>query len=183
MIPTFIIDWPVLGLLGFAFGAFASDDAWWRSRAFRAGLVSAAVFTSTAILSYFVAPDWMWMYLVDPAKLSWTVPLMVPAYLFVYAVSFAAAVALRAARPVLVWVAAAAAALMEVAIVAITWERYHLVGTTVEWNRGLADELFDTSPSGDAQTIGLMGPVVIVTIAVCLFVTYRGSRRAFAADR
>ena len=183
MIATFIIDWPVLGLLGFVFGASASGDAWWRSRAFRAGLVSAAVFTGTAIVSYFVAPDWMWMYLIEPETLSWTVPFMVPAYLFVYAVSFAAAVALRAAGPVLVWVCAGVAVLMEVAVLAATWERYHLVGTTTEWHRGLAHELFDPTPTGDAQTIGLMGPVVIVTIAVCLFVTYRGSRRATAADR
>ena len=183
MIATFIIDWPVLGLLGFVFGAFATGDAWWRSRAFRAGLAGATVFTGTAIVSYFVAPDWMWMYLIDPDPLSWTVPLMVPAYLFVYVVSFAAAVALHAARPILVWLAAGVAALMEVAIVAITWDRYHLVGTATEWHRGLAHELFDVTPTGDAQTVGYMGPLVVVTIAVCLIVTYRGSRRASATDR
>lgn len=183
MVATFIIDWPVVGLLGFVFGASAASDRWWRSRAFIAGLVSAVVFTGTAIVSYVVAPAWMWMYLLDHRSLSWTVPLIALGYLFVYVVSFAAAVALRGARPVLPWAAAAVALLMEIALIVITWDRYHLVGTRLEWSSGVAHELFDLSPSGVAKTVGYMGPLVVVTVVACLFFVYRGSRRASAADR
>lgn len=184
MVATFIIDWPVLGLLGFIFGAKAAPERWWRSRAFIAGLVSAGVFTLSAILSYFVAPDWMWMYLFsDSDALGWTVPFMVPAYLFVYVASFAAAVGLRMLSPVLVWTAVLIALAMEIAIVAITWDRYHVVGTVVEFNRGRAHELFDPSPTGAAGAIGLMGPVVVATVVVCLVIAYRGSRHAAPANR
>ena len=183
MVATFIIDWPVLGLLGFVFGASATAERWWKSRAFVVGFLSALVFTGTALVSYVVAPAWMWMYLLDHRSLTWTVPFIALGYLFVYVMSFAAAVSLRAARPVLPWIAAGVALLMEVALLVITWDRYHLVGTRLEWSSGVAHELFDLSPTGVAKTVGYMGPLVIVTIAICLFVVFRGSRRAPAADR
>lgn len=182
MVATFIIDWPVLGLLGFVFGASASPDRWWKSRAFVAGLVSAVVFTATALVSYVVAPAWMWMYLLDHRSLTWTVPFIALGYLFVYVVSFAGAVSLRAARPVLPWIAAAVALLMEIALIVVTWDRYHLVGTRLEWSSGVAHELYDLSPTGVAKTVGYMGPLILVTIAVCLFFAYRGSH-ATPADR
>ncbi|MDQ3940158.1 MAG: hypothetical protein M3238_02280 [Actinomycetota bacterium] len=182
-IATFIIDWPVVALIGLVFGAFAPSERWWRSRAFGAGLFSAAVFTTTALISYALVPDWMWMYFLDPDDVTWSVPLIAAAYLFVYLLGFASAVSLKSLGRAALWLAGGGLAIMELAVVAITWDRYHLVGSRSQWLAGNAHELFATSPTGPVRTIGLLGPIFIAILAVSLFLTYRGKRRAPAADR
>lgn len=181
MIATFIIDWPVLVLIGLVFGGLAPAQGWWRSAAFVAGLVSAGVFTLTAMLSYAIAPDWMWMYYVDPSEVSEAVPVMPPAYLFTFLLGFAAAGALSRLGRNWLWAAGAVAITFEGIIIAITWDRYRVVGTMAEWSSGRAAELFSASPSGDARTIALFGPVFAVVTAVALFVTWR--KRAAVTDR
>lgn len=171
----------MLILLGLVFGAFAPDELWWRSRAFLGGVVSTAAFTIVALVSYAIAPDWMWMYFLDPSEASWAVPFIPVAYLFVYALAFAAAVAVRRAARGVLWTAIAIAIGMEAAVIAITWDRYHLVGTDREWLEGTAEELFSASPGGDAKTIGLLGPVFLVVLVVALVMVWRG--RETAADR
>ena len=182
MVATFIIDWPVLTFLGFAFGAYAPVQRWWRSRAFLGGAITAIVFTSTALISYAVAPDWMWMYYVDPDKVSWSVPLIGVAYIVLFGFAFLSAVGLKASDVNVVWPLAIVSLAGEVLILALTWDRYHRVGTTVEWLRGQAAELFSVSPEGPVKTIGILGPVFAVTLAVAFVMVYRG-RRAAAADR
>ena len=172
----------MLILIGVVFGAFAPAERWWRSRAFILGLISAAVFTATAMVSYFIEPDWMWMYVLNPDNAVWVVPLIPFGYLFVYALGFAAAQGLRRAPRWLVWAAAAVAAAMEVAVVAVTWDRYHLIGTRAEWLADRAHELFTASPDGSAKTISLFGPVFAVVLVVSLFLVVR-SYRASAASR
>lgn len=180
-IETFIIDWPVLLLLGFVFGGRAAGDPWWQTRAFAAGTVSAAAFAAVALVSYSVAPDWMWMYFLDPSDVRWAVPLMAPAYLFVFWVAFAAAVAARRLGPAALWTGAAGAIALEVAVVAITWDRYHLVGTARDWVTGTAHELITASPAGPVRTIGLLGPLFLaVTVAAYV---YASRSRATAAGR
>lgn len=182
MIATFIIDWPVLIFIGVVFGAFAPGTSWWRGRAFVAGLVTAAVFTATAVISYFIEPDWMWMYFLDPDEVSWVVPLIPVGFLLLYALAFAAAVSLRQLDRLALWAAGALALLAEIVVVAVTWDRYRLVGTRQEWLADKAHELFSTSPSGPVKTIGLLGPVFAAVFLAALYVVYR-SRRAAAADR
>lgn len=176
VIETFVIDWPILSILGLAFGAFAPRQRWWRSRAFGAGLVSAIVFTLVALISYVIAPDWMWMYFLDSAEVSWTVPPILVAYLAAYAMSFAAAVALRDLGPQLLWLAIAGAALMEVVVVSITWDRYHMIGTRQEWLAGTAHELLTVGPTGPARAISLLGPVFLVTLVVSVILVSRQGR-------
>jgi hypothetical protein len=165
-------------LLGLVFGAFAPDELWWRSRAFVGGCVSAAAFTAVALVSYAIAPDWMWMYFLDPADASWAVPLIPAAYMFVFALAFAAAVAVRRAARGLLWAAVGIAIGLEVTVISITWDRYHLVGSEREWLEGTAEELFSASPGGDAKTIGLLGPVFLAVSIVALVMVYRGRREA-----
>lgn len=173
MIETFVIDWPILSILGLAFGAFAPRGRWWRSRAFVAGFASALVFTVVALVSYVIAPDWMWMYFLDPAEVWWAVPLVLVAYLAVYAVTFAAAISLREVGPKLVWLMVAVGAVMEVAVVGITWDRYHLIGTRQEWLADAAHELLTLSPTGPALTISLLGPVFFVTLIASSVAVWR----------
>lgn len=180
MIETFIIDWPVLMIIGLVFGLFAPEEDWWRSRAFVGGFVAASAFTLVALISYGIAPDWMWMYFLESSEVSWIVPFIPLAYLFVYALSFAGAVSLVRTRKTFLWTALAMSVLMEAAVVAVTWDRYHLVGTTAQWTAGNAHELFSVSPSGPAKSIGLLSPLFVVALAGSLFVTWRGRREASA---
>lgn len=183
MIATFIIDWPVLAFMGLLFGAFANGagrERWWKSRPFIAGTVSAATFTVVAMMSYVVAPDWMWMYYVEPSEMSATVPFIPLGYMFTFVLGFGTSVAL-AGRSAVLWMLGALALIFEGVAIAATWDRYHVVGTAAEWANGRADELFALSPDGDARTIATLGPVFLGVLAASLFVTWRS--RAAAARR
>ena len=153
-IETFIIDWPVLLFLGILFGSLAPADGWWRSRAFKAGAVAALVFTIVAFASYVVAPDWMWMYFLDPGAVAWSLPALAVAYPAAYVLGFAAAIGLKPLGKRAVVTAAAVTVLAEIAVIAITWSRYHLVGTRSEWLRGDAHELLDGGVVTDDDGFG-----------------------------
>lgn len=179
-IETFIIDWPVLLFLGILFGAFAPADGWWRSRAFKAGSFAALVFTIVAFASYAVAPDWMWMYFIDPRDATWALPGLAVAYLATYLLGFAAAVGLKPLGRKALAAAAGAMVLAEIGVLALTWSRYHLVGTREEWLRGDAHELLSVSPSGPVKTIGILVPVFFLVLAIALFRTWRTERALLA---
>jgi hypothetical protein len=179
-VQTFIIDWPILLFLGILFGSFAPAESWWRSRPFLAGLATALVFTTIAFISYAVAPEWMWMYFLTPSDVAWALPGIAIGYVAVFALGFAAAVGLK---PLGARVLASAAVTMligEIGVVALTWSRYHLIGTRQEWTSGTAHELFTASPSGPVTTIGLLGPVFVVVFVIALFVTWRSGRAPVA---
>ncbi len=182
-IKTFIIDWPVLIFLGLVFGHLAPDVLWWRSRAFVLGLVTTAVFLATALISFGLVPDWMWMYYVDPNEIGWALMFMPAAYFLVFALSFVAAVGMRlsgwAGRTIPL---AILMLLWEVLIIALTWDRYRFVGTAEEWSRGTAAPLFSTSPEGAVRVIGALGPVFLAVFVLSLIVVRR-SGREIAADR
>jgi hypothetical protein len=166
----------VLVFLGILFGSFAPAREWWRSRAFVAGTVTAGVFTFVAFASYAVAPDWMWMYFLDPSDVAWSLPGLVVAYVVTYLLGFAAAVGLKPLGTKALAVAGVAMVAAEAGVIALTWSRYHLVGTRAEWLRDDAHELFSVSPSGPVKTIGLLVPAFFVVLAVALFSTWRSAR-------
>jgi hypothetical protein len=176
VIETFIIDWPVLLFLGLLFGSFAPADGWWRSRAFKAGFIAALVFTIVAFASYAVAPDWMWMYFLDPGDVAWALPGLVVAYVAAYLLGFAAAIGLKPLGTRALVIAAGVTIAAEIGVLALTWSRYHLVGTRSEWLRGEAHELFSISPSGPVKTIGLLVPAFFVVLALAFFSTWRSAR-------
>ncbi len=180
MAKTFIIDWPVLIFIGVLFGALSPGERWWRSRAFIAGLLTAGAFTVVAMVSYGIAPDWMWMYFLDPSRVAWVLPFMPLVYLSVFALGFAATISLKALGSPALLVAAAAAVAMEIVLIAITWERYHLVGTRAQWLQGTAHELLSLAPTGPAKSIALMSPVFFVVLVASLVVLRREIRQAIS---
>jgi hypothetical protein len=181
-IETFIIDWPVLIFFGIVFAIFAPREGWWQSRAFLTGLIVAGLFTGSALVSYLVAPDWMWMYFIDPADARWTLPFMPFAYLVTYVLGFAAGVSFKQVSSGLAWAGAVAALFFEAGVVALTWDRYRAVGSTVEWASGNADNLFASPPAGPVLTISASGAVFVVGLVVGLILVWRSSR-ASAAGR
>lgn len=172
----------MLMFLGLTFGAFAPAREWWKSTPFTAGIVVAAVFTATAFISYALVPDWMWMYWIDPSKVTWALPGIAIGYFFVFVVSFAAATAMAPLGRRVQIGAALMALIGEVGIVAITWDRYHRIGSTSQWLEGRAHELFSLHPEGAARAISAMGPVFGVVFVACVVVAWR-SRHAFVTDR
>lgn len=183
MVETFIIDWTALLLIGVVFGGLGPARRWWRSRAFFWGLAAAGSFTLVAMLSYAVAPDWMWMYFVDPTEVAWAVPFVPPAYLFTYVLGYAAAVGLRQIGAGALTAAGVGLALGQAGVMALTWERYHLVGSAPEWRRGRAQELFSAAPAGEARTIGMISLLFVAVLVLGLYLTYRERGREAAADR
>jgi hypothetical protein len=179
---TFIIDWPVLMFLGVLFGGLAPTDDPWRSRALKVGGVVAVVFTATAFISYFVAPEWMWMYFISPDSVAWSLPLIAVGYVVTFLLGFAAALGLRTLGTGYLVAGAVSMLISEIAVVGVTWDRYRLVGTTDEWLSGSAHSLFAVPPQGPVKLIGALGPVFVVTLLGGIFVTWR-ARRAVAADR
>lgn len=181
-IETFIIDWPVLVFIGLFFGAFAGEDQPWRSRAFKAGCIAAVVFSAIAFISYVVAPDWMWMYFIDPDAVAWTLPLIALGYLATFGLGFAAALGLKLLSLTYVVAAAFAAIVAEVVVVAMTWDRYRSVGTTQQWLSDEAASLLTLSPEGPVRVISAFGPIFVAVFVVVFIWTLRG-RRAAATDR
>ena len=179
-IATFIIDWPVLVLLGIVFAIVTPPQRWWQSRAFLAGMIVSGFFTASALLSYVVAPDWMWMYFIDPAEARWTLPLMPFAYLGTYVLGFAAGISLKQFSPRVAWAGAVAALAFEVGVVALTWDRYRAVGSATQWSSGNAYDLFATSPSGPVVTISVSGAAFLVSLVVALTFVWRKSRASAA---
>lgn len=179
---TFVVDWPVLALIGLGFAAAAPRARWWASRAFVAGAVAAIAFTAVALLGYAVAPDWMWMYFLRSSDVAWAVPLVLALYPCTYAAAFAAGVALKDAGGAAFAGALAVAAAAELFVVALTWDRYRLVGTRREWLDGDAHALLTASPDGPVIALAVAAPALAAVVALAALTAYR-SRRAPAADR
>lgn len=177
VVATFIIDWPVLAFFGLLFGNLSPLRSWWRSPAFAGGVVASTGFTAVAMLSYRIAPDWMWMYYKNPKEMSSVVRWMPVGYMATFVAGFAAAVKLRETeRPV--WPAAAAAVVAEVVVVAATWDRYHRIGTKQEWETGTASELVTARPRGLAKEVASYGPLVLGTFLLGLALARRSGAPA-----
>ena len=168
VVATFIIDWPVMAFFGLFFGRFAPLRAWWRSSAFTGGLIASGGFTTVAMLSYRIAPDWMWMYYRDPDEMRPAVPFMPLGYMLTFVAGFFGAVRLQEDDKS-VWPVAAGAVAAEVAVVAATWDRYHRIGTRSEWEEGTASELVTAKPQGLAKQVSSYGPIVLATFLFGLF--------------
>ena len=176
MVATFIIDWPVMALIGLVFGALARESRP-AGRTFYAGAIVAASFGGVALVSYVVAPDWMWMYFLDPDEVAWAVPFVLAGYLFTFVLGFAAARGLRE-LPRAIWGLAAGAGVLEIVSLALTWDRYRNVGTAAEWTSGDAAPLFTSSPSGDVLVISLLFPAFAVVAVLCVRAVLRDGRVA-----
>lgn len=168
--------------LGLLFGGLSPTEDAWHSRALKVGAIVAVVFTGTAFASYLVAPDWMWMYFLAPDPVAWSLPLIAVGYLVTFALGFALAQSLRVLGRGYVIVASATMLIAELAVVAVTWDRYRSVGTKDEWLSGSAHSLFAAPPTGPVKLIGLLGPLFVITLIAGIIVTWRTSRAA-ATDR
>ncbi len=135
--------------------------------------MTTGAFTAAALLSYMFAPDWMWMYLVDPQDVHAVVKLIPIAYVATFVAAFAAAARLRRDARAPLLAAAGACIAVELGLVAATWDRYRKVGTRDQWQRGEAADLFALKPQGLAKKISALAPLVAGSFALGLYVARR----------
>ena len=109
VIPTFIIDWPVLILIGLVFGFGVKgtpDRSVFATRAFFSGFIVLSLFITTVVYSYFAAPDWMFMYYVDADTVpGWIVSYILALYYLAFIFGFTAKFELAKVHKFLPWIA------------------------------------------------------------------------------
>jgi hypothetical protein len=149
VILTFIIDWPILILIGLLFGyglKGTPSRGFFLSRAFITGKVIVTLFVLIVYYSYLIAPDWMWMYYVADAEMPrWMVFYILILYYFAYAVGFALTVEGRKFHsgypPFLMIIMIVAEVLLIMGLKA----RYVVVGSLAEYQAGTAIPLAESS--------------------------------------
>jgi hypothetical protein len=118
----------------------------------------------------------MWMYFLAPQEATWSLPVIAFGYAFTFVLGYASALGLRVLGRSRLVAAAVGALLAEVAVIALTWDRYRSVGTRSQWSSGEAYPLFGTSPEGPVRLIGILGPVFVVVLAVGVWSAWRARR-------
>ncbi len=151
MVKTFIIDEPVLLSIGFLSALFL-PKGWggsvFKTRAFWAGSYLALGFIALAAYGYFLAPDWMFMYLI-PAKSvpPWLVVYALILYYFLFLAGFLAAPHLGALHPKLPWLALLFGIIASVAVVLPLLPAYQVVASFEEFHRGAGVPLSESEVS------------------------------------
>lgn len=149
MIPTFLIDEPILISIGIL-GALSSPPGWrgslLKTRAFAVSTALALGFTALAAYGYWVAPDWMWMYLL-PAK---AVPAWVTAYAFIlyyvlYLGGFFLGRELRQWHPSLAWIALLLGLAASVLVILPWLHEYQTIASYEDFHRGFGVPLKDSA--------------------------------------
>ncbi len=163
MIPTFIIDEPFLVFLGLLAGFFVPGgwtESVFKTRAFLAGTWISLCFMGLAAYGYFVAPDWMFMYLI-PAKQvpEWMVVYLFIFYFLLYVAGFVLNRELRKLSPVLPWLALVLFLAVSVAVVLPLLREYKTVASFEEFHRGGGIPMAQ-SPMGKGTTLPAIGMVV-----------------------
>jgi hypothetical protein len=169
VIPTFLIDWPVLLLIGVIFGFGVKNlpsGSVVKTHAFFSGLLVVGIFTAIVFWSYLLAPDWMFNYVVRASEVPTALVVLVLAFYFAaYAAGFLLKFKMqrlgRGALIGLILVLAAGCVIVPVAF----GERYTKVGSADEFFNGTAIPLPE-SEVGKAPatlTLGLL-PLGILLI-------------------
>lgn len=179
VIPTFIIDWPVLILIGliFGYGVRKPDSGFWYSlpslfltRAFVSGKIITGLFVLIVYYSYLLAPDWMWMYFIRGAELpGWMVWYVLALYFFAYALGFLMKFELEKLSTKSPFLMMLFMLVAEAGIIFPLKDRYLHVGTYSEFYSNLALPL----PESVVGTVPGVLTGILVVIAILLLVWSR----------
>jgi hypothetical protein len=173
VIPTFIIDWPVLLLIGFLFGYGVKGmktDSVFKTRAFVSGLVIIALFSALVYYSYLLAPDWMFNYFTRASDVpSWLIVYIFVLYFFAYAAGFMLKFELQKMGKGFVIVMGVVLLAASIAVPMALGDRYMMVGTLDQFYDGQAIPL-PQSPVGKVPgTLTL----VLIPLAIGLLIWSR----------
>lgn len=130
---TLLIDAGYLLILGaiFGLGAVVTPSGRIAGRSWAGALAALALFgLGLPLLFYAKWPAWMWAYYVaDPATVPrWIVAMLFALYVPIFLAAFLAACELRRVNRLLGWAVLALGVVVQVALVAFTWERYRRTG-------------------------------------------------------
>ena len=169
MVPTFIIDWPILILIGLAFsygvrGEHSGSLVF--SRAWISGKLIVTAFVGIVYYSYLLAPDWMWMYFVPADSLpAWMVFYGLILYYFAYASGFFVGREIAKLSKLLPIVYILLMLAAEGAIIYALRDRYLVVGSLAEFKAGTAVPLAESSVGGLPSVLSaLLIPLSLVLI-------------------
>ncbi len=172
MIKTFLIDTPVMIVFGLLFAPYIRSDeleAPCRSRAFIFGLIFSTLFVISVILSYKLAPDWMWMYFPEDNSLSfwgWLYILSV-LYYMPYVGGFLLGKELFRRNRLIYWLTMVYFLFMELLVILLLFKRYYFVGTRDEFLTGRAVPL--NSPQSPVGTLMNITGIVLFIIFVVMW--------------
>ena len=165
VIPTFLIDLPIMLLFGALFALFTSKEvpggSIFSSRYFWHGLVFTTLFNAVVFYSALKFPDWMWMYFLENSRMGGVT--LAYLFLFLYYIPYAAGFYLgrdAVRRGFFFWLVLAL--LFVVAEIWLVWklfDRYSVIGTRTEYLEGKGISLFSPeNPIGLYMngTVGLM---------------------------
>ncbi len=167
MVKTFLIDLPLLSLYGSIYALLQKKEegSLIRESAFRWGLLFSSIFIVSVIISYFMAPHWMWMYFPENPKigvLDWIYILLFLYYL-PYAGGYFLARELRKKGFIYGAIVALISLLEEIFIVLRLWDRYTHVGTREEFLNGTANLLWKSSVN---IVFNITIPILIVVFII-----------------
>lgn len=165
MIPTFLIDLPVLMLFGVLFSVFAGKETRglcvFKSSYFWHGLIFSTIFNIAVVYAIIRFPDWMWMYFLQESRntLFELVYLFIFLYYFPYLLGFILGCSFLEMGK-MAWMAFVLFLVgWEGWLIAHLFERYSVVGTRDEFLNGTAVSLFSPqNPIGPVMnaSVGLM---------------------------
>lgn len=173
MIETFLIDLPVMSLFGsiYALVQKREKDSLLKESAFRWGILFSSIFIISVIISYFMAPDWMWMYFPENPKigfLDWGY-ILIFLYYLPYVGGYFLTRELRKKGFIYGVFVALVSLLGEVFIVLRLWERYTHVGTREEFLSGTATLLWKSS----VNTVFNIAIPIMILVFIISFIRIR----------
>ncbi len=150
MVETFLIDTPVMITFGLLFAPYVKGREWEKpclSMAFILGLIFATVFVISVIISYKIAPDWMWMYFPNDPSISILGGIFILSllYYFPYIGGFLWGMFLYANSILMYWLVIIYFLAMEGIVIGLLFKRYFFVGTRTDFLSGKAVPLPNSS--------------------------------------
>jgi len=185
VVETFLIDTPVMIIFGLLFGPYVREKekkAPCLSRAFIFGFIFSTIFVISVIWSYFLAPDWMWMYFPEKSSLNiwgWIYILSV-LYYFPFIGGFLLGMVLSERSKVVYWISVVYFLIMELLIILLLFQRYYFVGTREEFLKGKAVPL--NSPASPVGTLMNIFSIVLIVIFIAMWWYLRKYKRAEALE-
>ena len=138
-----------------------------KTRAFVSGSVVTLGFIALAVYSYTIAPDWMWMYFVDPLTIPlWMVIALFAAYYLAFVLGFLAKFELEKIYAGLPWIALVLSLVMGADVVWLLHDRYETVTTRANFLAGIPGTPLARHPTG--STVGIAGAILAV-VGIALF--------------